>query len=220
MRGLPPYTNQVMGNDNDSLATNWSLVRKIASPTCDEQTWTEFYGLYRRLVYGVARRMGLTHDEAEDAVQDTMTSMLAKLPDFQADPEGGSFRSWLLKIARWRIGDVLRDRPARKPEHHLGWDETGGTSTEERRPDPATVDVDALWEEQWKKSLYDEAMARVRQMVSPAQFQIFDFYVVREMPVLRVAKSLGVNIGSVYLARHRILQLIRAEVKRLQHKLS
>jgi RNA polymerase sigma-70 factor (ECF subfamily) len=208
-----------MGNDNDSLATNWALVRKIASPTCDEQTWTEFYGLYRRLVYGVGRSMGLSHDEAEDAVQDTMTSMLAKLPDFEADPGRGSFRSWLLKIARWRIGDVLRDRPARKPEKQNGGDDTAQTSTEERRPDPATVDLDALWEEQWKKSLYEEAVARVRQQVRPEQFQIFDFYVIREMPVLRVAKSLGVNLGSVYLARHRILKLIRIEVKRLQQQL-
>lgn len=205
-----------MGNENDSLVTNWSLVRKIASPTCDEDTWTRFYTLYRRMVYGLGRAAGLSHDEAEDAVQDTMTSLLAKVGTFQADPAHGSFRSWLKQIARRRIADVIRDRPARKPQPPPGVDDTARTSTEENRPDPSALDLEALWEEQWKKGLFEEAISQVRHQVSPDQFQIFDFYVLREMPVLRVARSLGVSIGSVYLARHRILKLVRAEVKRLQ----
>lgn len=208
--------NPVLGNDNDSLATNWSLVRKIASPSCDEDTWARFYELYRRMIYGLGRRAGLSHDEAQDAVQDTMTSLLAKIRSFDADPSKGSFRSWLRQIARWRIGDVIRNRPARKPQRPGEADDTGGTSTEERRPDPSAVDLESLWEEQWKKSLFEEATSRVRLQVSPDQFQMFDFYVLREMPVLRVARSLGVSVGSVYLARHRIMKLIRHEVKRLQ----
>ena len=56
--------------------------------------------------------------------------------------------------------------------------------------------------------------------VSPAQFQIFDLYVIREWPILRVTETLGINCGQVYLAKHRITMLLRAEVQRLDQNFS
>jgi DNA-directed RNA polymerase specialized sigma24 family protein len=47
------------------------------------------------------------------------------------------------------------------------------------------------------------------------QWQIFDLYVLKEWPVREVAQALGVSIGRVYLAKHRISALVKREVKRI-----
>jgi hypothetical protein len=45
-----------------------------------------------------------------------------------------------------------------------------------------------------------------------------DFYLasVKEMGAAQVAKTLGVNIAQVYLVKHRVTNLIREEVRRLE----
>ena len=65
-----------------------------------------------------------------------------------------------------------------------------------------------LWEQEWQRNLFDAAIARVKKKVDPKQFQIFDCYVRKEWPAQKVAQQLGVNVGQVYLARHRISALL------------
>jgi RNA polymerase sigma-70 factor (ECF subfamily) len=90
------------------------------------------------------------------------------------------------------------------------------TSTIERVPDSRIVDLDALWETEWKENLFEAAVVRVKKRVEPKQFQIFDCYVRKEWPAQKVAERLGVNVGQVYLARHRVSALLKKEVKALE----
>ena len=98
-------------------------------------------------------------------------------------------------------------------------EETGRTATVERVADPASRQVDAMWEEAWQKELFAKALLKVKNEISPGQFQIFDFYMLRQMPVMKVARSLGVSIGQIYLARHRTLKLIKKEIAAMKKKL-
>jgi RNA polymerase sigma-70 factor (ECF subfamily) len=90
------------------------------------------------------------------------------------------------------------------------------TATIERVPDSAGVDLDALWEKEWQENLLAAAIARVKKKIDPKQFQIFDCYVRKEWPAKKVAAQLGVSIGQVYLARHRVSALLKKEVKALE----
>ncbi len=56
----------------------------------------------------------------------------------------------------------------------------------------------------------------VKKQIEPKQFQIFDCYVRKEWPAQKVAARLGVNIGQVYLARHRVGRLLKKEIKALE----
>ena len=62
-------------------------------------------------------------------------------------------------------------------------------------------------------------IAKVKQRVSPEQYQMFDLCVYKQWPVKRIAKQLGVSRGSVYLARHRITSLLKQEVKAMEKKM-
>lgn len=49
-------------------------------------------------------------------------------------------------------------------------------------------------------------------------YQIFDLFVLKDWPAKDVAKTLGVTIAHVYVAKHRIAKLIRKEVAALEAK--
>jgi RNA polymerase sigma-70 factor (ECF subfamily) len=89
------------------------------------------------------------------------------------------------------------------------------TATIERVPDSRVVDLDAVWEAEWKENLLETAIARVKKQVEPKQFQIFDCYVRKEWPAQKVAERLRINIGQVYLARHRVGALLKKEIRAL-----
>ncbi len=61
-------------------------------------------------------------------------------------------------------------------------------------------------------------MERARSQVPAKQYQIFDLYVVKRWPVEKVAATLGVKPGQVYLAKHRVAAFIKEEVKKLETK--
>ena len=57
------------------------------------------------------------------------------------------------------------------------------------------------------------AIERVKMKVSPRQFQIFDYNVLRGIRASEVRRKLGVSIAQVYLAKHRVGSLLRKEVE-------
>ena len=62
----------------------------------------------------------------------------------------------------------------------------------------------------------DAAIDRVKQKVTAEQFQMFDFYVLREWPPEKVAKTLGVSTARVYLNKHRVGKLVKQELRQIE----
>ena len=208
--------NAPLNQESDELIpTRWSLLNRLKDLD-DQQSWREFYDLYWRLIYGVAINAGLNATEAEDVVQETVISVAKKMPEFKADPEAGSFKGFLLLITRRRIVDQFRKRSPEQAALAVHRpDETARTSTIERVPDPASFDLDAVWDREWERNLMDAAMERVKRQIDLKQSQIYDLYVVKQWPVKKVAATMSVNIGQVYLAKHRISRLLKKELKKL-----
>jgi RNA polymerase sigma-70 factor (ECF subfamily) len=222
-----------MSTSSDLLSTRRSLLIRLGD-WGDQESWQDFFDTYGKLIYNVALKSGLAHAEAQDVVQETVLSVARKIAEFKSQPALGSFKGWLLTITRRRIADQFDKRrrlagPASAgsqadsaPEMQkrgLQAEDSTRTSTVERVPDPASVNVDDYWEEQWQKHLLNTAIERVKNRVSPRQYQMFELYVLREWPVGKVAKTLGTNAGQVYLAKHRISALLKRERKRLETQL-
>lgn len=203
----------------DLLPTRLSLLNRVKD-LGDNQSWQEFFDRYWRLIYGVAIRSGLTEIEAQEVVQETMVAVSKKMPGFVYDPSIGSFKGWLLHMTRWRINDQLRKRQREAQAFVRPRDTTrDGTATIERIPDPAGHMLEAVWNEEWERNLAEAAIERVKRQVSPRQYQIFDLYVVKRWPIQKIAGTLGVNLGQVYLAKHRVGALLKKEIKSLEKKL-
>jgi len=76
----------------------------------DDSSWQDFFDTYWKLIYHVAINRGLTKEEAQDVVQETMLTVAKQMPNFKYDRKIGSFKSWLLNTTRWRIADQFRKR--------------------------------------------------------------------------------------------------------------
>jgi RNA polymerase sigma-70 factor (ECF subfamily) len=205
--------------DDELIPTRTTLIQRLKNWE-DQSSWQDFFDTYWKLIYGVARKGGLTATEAQDVVQETMISVARQMPTFKYDRAIGSFKAWLLNTTRWRIIDQLRKRgPA--AARHLAEDEvTPRTPTTEELVDPTSRRLDDLWNAEWEKNLLDAAIARVKRRLDPQRYQIFDFYVNKEWPPEKVAKAFGITVDQVYLAKHRVTEMIKAEVKRLETEMN
>lgn len=179
----------------------------------DQESWSEFFNIYWKLIYKTALKYGLQDAEAQDVVQETIISVSKSMPGFRYDPAIGSFKAWLLRLTRWRIRDQHRRRNI--VNHH----ETlvDGEAALEAA---LTQEVEAEWNDEYERNLVDAAMERVKMQVDPKQFQIFDLYVLKEWPVKRIADLMNVAPPKIYLVKHRISKMVKREALSLNQRMS
>ena len=198
-----------------AIRTRYSLLSRLQNWD-DEDSWKDFFDTYWRLIYSLALKSGLTDAEAQDVVQETVISVAKHIHKFERDRSRGKFKGWLRNIIRWRIADQLKKRTP-DWEKLPRADELGEPEPDDI-PDPGGTGLEAQWEEEWQANLLKAAIERVKRRVKEEQYLVFDLYVVKGWPVLKVARRLGINVGQVYLAKHRISALVRKEIEALEEK--
>ncbi len=212
-------------NLNDPIPTRHSLLNRLKD-WGDQTSWQDFFDTYWRLIYNVAVKAGLSDAEAQEVVQETVIAVARKIGEFKADPAHGSFSAWLMQLTRWRIADQWRKRKSATAPNAGGaggWrsespsDDTGSTGPLGRVPDPTGAPLDALWREEWEKHLMTSALERVKEQVSPRQFQMFDLHVRQNLTVQETARMLQASVASVYMAKHRVTRLVKKEVRKMEH---
>jgi RNA polymerase sigma-70 factor (ECF subfamily) len=201
------------------LPTRQSLLSRLRDLE-DQSGWREFFDIYWRLIYNVARRSGLAETQAQDVVQNTFIYLARRMPKFHYDRKRGSFKSWLRVVTRSRISVYRRtenagERFIREPLPGTDSDETDAL---EELPDPAADALDEVWQREWEENLLNVAFQRVRTRVSSQQLLIFRLATLGELSLTQVARKLGVSLPQVYLARHRVGKLFKAEVLRLRRE--
>jgi RNA polymerase sigma-70 factor (ECF subfamily) len=220
LTGGPDFITCFMAKMAEELIpTRATLIQRLKNWQ-DDSSWQDFFDTYWGLIYGVAVKRGLTPTEAQDVVQETMISVAKHMPTFRYNPAIGSFKAWLLNMTRWRIADQLRKRKQLGVFQNSS-DETGdeigldGLSNE-----TCPAELDRLWDDEWEKNLLEVAVAKARRSLDPKQYQIFDFYVNKEWKPERIARTFGISTSQVYLAKHRVTELIKQEAERLKRKMS
>jgi len=187
----------------------------------DSDSWRTFFDTYWRLLYNVARKSGLSDDAAQDIVQETVIAVARKMPDFHYDPAKGSFQQWLLLITRRRIHDHFRRHYRTLPLAEAVESETElGSKTAAGSTPAQDAQIDAAWEQEWRESVLQAALARVRQQANPKSYQVFDYCVLQDLPAGQVAKMLGLNAAQVYLAKHRVSAAVKRAAKEYEAELS
>jgi RNA polymerase sigma factor (sigma-70 family) len=185
----------------------------------DDVSWRHFFDTYWKLIYGVARKAGLTDTEAQDVVQETVIAVARNIGTYRYDPAVCSFKTWLMTVTRSRIANQYRKRRRHAPLVEIE-DDTTGTAFLERVPDERTLDLGAVWDRAWEENVMDAAIRRVKRRVPAEQFQLFDFNVLRDWPARKVAKTFGVSSARVYLAKHRVSRLIQIEARAIERELT
>jgi RNA polymerase sigma factor (sigma-70 family) len=186
----------------------------------DSESWRTFFETYWRLIYNVARKSGLSDDQAQDVVQDTVIAVARKMPEFRYDPAKGSFKHWLLLICRRRIHDQLRRVYSSRQIAQAGPEELAAAtiSVPTAAPSP-DAQIEGDWEQAWRENVFQMALARVRQRANPKHYQVFDYCVLQNLRPAEVAVMLGLSAAQVYLAKHRISAAVKRAAREIEAEL-
>jgi RNA polymerase sigma factor (sigma-70 family) len=197
---------------DDLAPTRHSLLARLKNWQ-DQQSWQEFFDTYWRLIYWTALRAGLSPEQAQDIVQETMVVVARNIHKFKPGRENGSFRGWLRNVTRWRLADHFQQRHKSLAEVP---DDAGVDL--EQIPDPAGTDLEMVWETEWERNLLLVAADRVNARVKAEHYQAFDLCVAKGWPARKVARYLNMSVPGVYVAKHRIQAQLRTEVRRLRRR--
>lgn len=198
---------------DDLIPTRKTLLSRLKD-LGDEASWREFFDIYWRLIYNVARKSGFNDAAAQDIVSETFVTLSRHMPNFHYKPEVGSFKSWLLQVTRTRMIDALRRRHSRQGDGYIPREEALSTSLLEAQSSDAGLE--AVWDEEWRAHLLKVATERVKQRADARQFQMFYLHVVQNVPALQVARRLGAKLPEVYFAKYKISAQLKKELKRLE----
>lgn len=203
---------------HDSIPTRETLLSRLRYLD-DQASWREFFDIYWRLIFNVARKAGFSEAAAQDIVQETFVTISRHMPEFRYNPELGSFKGWMLQITRSRIIDALRRKHVKEGDQYRPREERLGTALLESLPADAVPALDAIWDEEWHAHLLEAAMACVKQSADARLFQMFHLHVIENVPALQVARRLGAKLPEVYFAKYKISARLKKETKRLGKKL-
>ena len=201
-------------NEEKFLLTRSSLLSRLKDEE-DQSSWLEFFNSYWKMIYNVSRKSGLSHEDAQDVVQDSILTVVRRIKKFKYDREKGSFKGWLKVITRSRILDHWRKQKRRPAEQNSGPQANNQEEIIESIPDSRGFELERIWDQEWQNNVHAIALDRVRQIVSAKQFQIFDCYVLKEWSVNDIKIKLGFSSGQIYMAKYRVGKLLKHELEQL-----
>jgi RNA polymerase sigma-70 factor (ECF subfamily) len=185
------------------MATDWittsTLLLKLRDFD-DDAAWRRLVERFRRPIAGFAIEMGVSPDDADDVVQETLLDFAKAYRDGHYDRERGQLRRWLFGIA-YRRAARQRRRLSR--------------ARDEWAPPEAALDVAdeqaaaAAWDRRWEAEAIEECVRQARREFAPEVFAAFELVVGKERTPAEAAAELGVAVKSVYNAKHRVLRRIR-----------
>lgn len=182
------------------LETTDTLLKGLAEG--NQNRWARFYRDYAPLIERTLTKHGITHEDAEEAIQETLVYLVKIMPSYKYDKvRKGAFHSFLFKIAQNKAVDRMRKAKADA-------DKIARFAAEPIVPT----------EEDWRLETFNIALRRV--FADPAIGETskiaFRRHVQQGENAEAVAADLGITVNNLYQIKNRIKQRIADEVRSIR----
>jgi RNA polymerase sigma factor (sigma-70 family) len=194
---------------SDPPSTRASLLLRIRQ-AADYVAWKEFADIYGPLLYGYFRRRGLQDADAGDLAQEVLGRVAAKAGELNYDRRRGTFRGWLLTLARHELADFF----ARRQRNPAADGDDAALVQIPADGNPETERSD--WDRQYEDQVFRLAADRVRPCVDESTWRAFWLTAVEAQGGRQVAAALNMSVGAVYMAKSRVLARLKREVERIE----
>ena len=171
----------------------------------DQEAWERFVQLYTPLLFYWAQRTGLQTPDARDLVQEILTIVFRKIPDFKYDP-GKSFRSWLRTVTMNKYREFCRKKSVTR---------LAATGSILDRVVDSRLSPETTWDLSYHRSLFATAMQGLKREFRPKTGEALCRFVLEHRPAAEISAETGVSVWTIYAAKSRLLARLRDELKGL-----
>jgi len=188
---------------SDPDRISWSEARLVkACLRGDEEAWIALIDRYKRLIFSVPIKYGLSRDDAADIFQAVCADLVAELPRIR---QPKALAKWLMQAAAHRClrarGHLRRHDSMRSPESALDDVPAGDAAL----PDTMLREIER---DQAVRMAVAGLSDRCRRMIELLFFEH------PPRPYQQVAAELGLATGSVGFIRMRCLDRLRAALEK------
>ncbi|HZZ78973.1 MAG TPA: sigma-70 family RNA polymerase sigma factor [Gemmataceae bacterium] len=185
--------------------TSNSLLERLRQGP-NEAAWRRMVDLYTPLIRGWLRRYALADTDCDDLVQDVLAIVVRRLPDFQRRPQVGSFRRWLRNITVNCLRDFWRSQ--RFKPRTIGNTDFGSILAELEDPQSA---LSKRWDAEHDHHVTACLLEKIRPRFEAKTWQAFRRVALDGSPVDQVASELGLTANAVFIAKSRVVHMLRKE---------
>jgi RNA polymerase sigma factor (sigma-70 family) len=194
----PPHERVVApapSSDADSIDAR--LVRQCLDG--DQDAWSSLLERYKRLIYSIPVKYGLSRPEATDVFQDVCVELLAELPRLR---EPRALPKWLSQVTVHKCAQLKRLANRQPP---------AAADIIEGVADSGDLTEQVLLDVEREQALRDAVAAlppRCRQLIHAL------FYETPAKPYREIARDLNLACGSIGFIRGRCLGRLRTELRK------
>ena len=172
----------------------------------DEAAWRRLVDLYTPLIRGWLRRQGLPDPDADDVVQEVLAVVVRRLPEFRHSERTGAFRCWLRTIT----DNCLRDHWRAQRGRARATGHSDFLRVLEQLEDPDSG-LSRLWDEEHDRHVTRQLLELIRPRFEDSTWRAFQRVALDGVPPEQVAAEMGMTVNAVFIAKSRVLHLLRQE---------
>jgi len=149
--------------------------------------------------------MGLQSQDAADLVQDVLTLVFQKLPEFEYDASK-SFRSWLRTVTLNKFRQWCRRKSIGAIDvTQSAWGNIGQHLSR----------AESTWDLNYQQALVNRAMELLEPEFQPATWKALKEYAISGRSAKDVAKESGLSVWTIYAAKSQLMARLREELEGL-----
>jgi RNA polymerase sigma factor (sigma-70 family) len=194
--------------DGKPPSTSPTLLHLLGCPG-HEDAWRTFLELYGPFIGGRARRAGLQSADVDEVTSRVLASLLSAMPGFRYDP-ARKFRGYLTTVADNAVKRWWLEHHRRPGTQGKGGDDDHALLNGVPLPDSLASLGGELDDQIRRRAAWaGRLMELVRGQVEPETWEAFRLTALDGVPAAEAAGRLGKSVGAVYMARSRVVKLLK-----------